>query len=95
MNFDEIIWKRQFVEKLDQKHGVSTDEVEEVFATKPLVRKVERGHIKGEDSYIAYGQTFSGRFLVVVFIRKGQGAVLPISARDMENPEKRYYEKQK
>ena len=55
-----IIWKDQFVEKLAVKHGVEMDEVEDVLFTKPYVRLFEKGHIKGENLYAAYGQTNAG-----------------------------------
>ncbi len=95
MRITEIIWKDQFVEKLAIKHSVSKDEVEEVFASKPYVRKVGRGRTKGENVYAALGQTFGGRYLIIYFIRKLSGAVLPISARDMDGGERDYYAKQK
>ena len=88
-----IIWKDQFVEKLERKHGVSVFEVEEVLNSKPLVRRVAKGHTKNEDVYSALGQTFGGRYLIIFQIYKGQGMVLPISARDMNNAERKYYEK--
>jgi uncharacterized DUF497 family protein len=45
--------------------------------------------------YAAYGQTRAGRYLVVFFIRKPQAGALPISAREMTSPERRYYNEQK
>jgi len=45
--------------------------------------------------YAAYGQSAAGRYLVVIYIRKPAGALLPISARDMDDAERRYYGKQK
>ena len=89
----KIIWKDQFVEKLAQKHGVAVAEVEEVFRSTPHVRKVGKGRIKNEDVYSALGQTNAGRFLIVFHIRKVSGSVLPISARDMDDSERKYYEK--
>jgi uncharacterized DUF497 family protein len=89
----KIIWKDQFVEKLEQKHGVSAFEVEEVLSSKPLVRGVAKGLTKNEDVYSALGQTFAGRYLIVFLIYKGHGMVLPISAREMASSERRYYEK--
>jgi uncharacterized DUF497 family protein len=91
----EIIWKDQFVEKLEVKHGVAIREAEDVLDSEPHIRKVGKGSVKGEDVYAAFGQTAGGRYLVVFYIRKLNGAVLPISARDMDNAEKRYYGKQK
>ncbi len=94
MQLHEIIWKDTFVDKLEAKHGVATDEVEQVLFSKPHVRKAQKGHVRGEDLYVAYGQTDGGRYLVVFFIRKQEKAALPISARDMTDSEQRYYERQ-
>lgn len=93
MKLFEIIWKDQFVEKLEVKHGVYTWEVEEVIFEKPHIRRWQKGRVKGEDLYVAYGQTDGGRYLVVFFIRK-ETAALPISARDMTDSERNYYERQ-
>jgi uncharacterized DUF497 family protein len=94
MQLYEVIWKDEFVEKLAVKHGVTTDEVEQVLFSYPHVRKAQKGRVKGEDLYVAYGQTGAGRYLVVFFIRKNQTSALPISARDMTESERRYYERQ-
>jgi uncharacterized protein len=91
----QIIWKHEFIDKLATKHGVSVEEVEEVFHATPHVRKVGRGRTKGEDVYAALGQTTGGRYLIIFFVRKLSGAVLPISARDMDGGERNYYAKQK
>lgn len=95
MLLTHIIWKRQFVEKLAAKHDVSTVEAEDILNAKPLIRRVGRGNVKGEHVYAAYGQTEAGRYLVVFYIRKVTGAILPISARDMDESERRYYAKEK
>jgi len=91
----KIIWKDQFVEKLEQKHGVSVAEVEETLGAKPHIRKVGKGRVRDENVYAAFGQTTGGRYLVVFYIRKVSGAVLPISARDMDDAERKYYDRQK
>ena len=54
-----------------------------------------KGRVKAEDVYAAYGQTNGGRYLVVFYIRKISGAILPISARDMDDAERKYYDRQK
>lgn len=94
MQLYEVIWKEQFVEKLAVKHGVTTDEVEQILFSRPYVRKAEKGQVKGEDLYAAYGQTDVGRYLIIFFVRKNQTSALPISARDMTESERRYYERQ-
>ena len=82
------------MEKLRLEHGVTHEEVENVIFWEPHVLKVEKGRVKNEDVYEAFGQTSAGRYLVVFFIRKSEAA-LPISARDMTHSERRYYEKYK
>jgi uncharacterized DUF497 family protein len=95
MVITRIIWKAQFVEKLATKHGGSVTETEEVLCSNPHIWKVGRGHVKGEHVYAAYGQSAAGRYLMVFYIRKLTGALLPISARNMDDAERRYYERHK
>ena len=95
MQIYTVIWKDQFVEKLAGKHGVEIEEVEEVLFIHPHVRLFEKGRIKGENLYAAYGQTKAGRYLVIFFVLKNRIAALPISARDMTQSERKYYDKQK
>lgn len=91
----EVIWKDRFVNKIAEKHSVTTDEVEEILFSEPHIRLAERGRMQGEDLYVAYGQTTTGRYLVVFFIRKRRTAALPITARNMTQSERRYYDGQK
>jgi uncharacterized DUF497 family protein len=91
VKIEQIIWKAQFVEKLATKHHLETTEVEEILFDDPFVRFWEKGKVKGEDLYLAYGQTDAGRYLVVLFIRKPGKLALPISAREMTDSERRYY----
>ncbi|MFN8486085.1 MAG: BrnT family toxin [Caldilineaceae bacterium] len=92
----DIIWKEAYIDKLEWKHGVNTEEVEQVLFGEPFVRRGNKGSIQGEDLYIAYGQTATGRYLIVFFVFKPkQNAALPISSRDMTPAERRYYASQK
>ena len=91
----QIIWKDYFVEKLATKHNVSIEEVEELLNSEPHIRKVSKGQVKGENVYAAFGQSDGGRYLMVFYIKKLTGELLPISARDMDKAEKNYYAKQK
>jgi uncharacterized protein len=90
-----VLWKEQFVDKIESKHQISTEEVEQVLFTKPHICRLKRGLVKGEDLYSAYGQTEAGRYVIVFFIHKQSATALPISARDMDEGERKYYEKQK
>lgn len=95
MELYEILWKSQYVEKLAAKHSVVTDEVEEVLFGHPDIRFWEKGRVRGEDLYLAYGQTGAGRYLIVFFVRKPHQTALPISARDMTEAERRYFNERK
>ncbi len=68
-------------------------EVEEVLFGRPLYRKIQRGHIRGEDLYAAFGTTDAGRYLSVFFIHKIDGQAVILSARDMDQKERRRYER--
>jgi uncharacterized DUF497 family protein len=57
------------------------------------VLRVQRGHVKGEDVYLALGQTDAGRYLAVFFIYKKTHDVIVISARDMDDRERDQDEK--
>ena len=74
---------KDVVDKLWWKHNITTDEVEEVFANKSRYKFQERGNIRGEDLYTAYGRTDAGRYLTVFFIYKLSHEALIITARDM------------
>lgn len=93
MLIDDFIWLPHIVDKLAAKHQVSQDEVEEVFFNEAKYRFVEIGHRTGEDLYAALGQTDAGRYLIVFFIHKSGNTALIVSARDMDQKERRRYER--
>ena len=91
MKIEGIIWIRNIVDKLISKHNVVTREVEEVLNGNPKIRFVEKGHARGEDVYLALGQTKAGRYLAVLFIYKRTKEALILSARDMAKRERKQY----
>jgi uncharacterized DUF497 family protein len=93
MYIDDFIWLPDVVEKLAVKHHVIQDEAEEVFFNRPRYRFVELGYRSGEDVYAASGQTDAGRYLIVFFIHKPEHVALILSARDMDQKERRQYER--
>lgn len=95
MQFVEIIWRQQFLDKIVIKHQVQAWEVEEALEGRPLVRRQQRGRRRGQDLYVVYGQTEAGRYLVVFVIRKPGRAAMPISARDMTKSERSFYEERR
>ena len=88
-----FIWLENVVEKLEVKHSVFPEEVEAVFDNRPSVVKMSRGNFRGEDVYRALGQTEAGRYLAVFFIYKLTREALILSARDMDQKERRSYGK--
>lgn len=86
-----IILLEEIVEKLEVKHRVFPEEVEQVFRNRPQVKRMNRGRYRGEDVYRALGQTDSGRYLVVFFIHKLTDEALILSARDMDGKERKSY----
>jgi uncharacterized DUF497 family protein len=93
MYIDGFIWLPDILDKLTVKHHVTQDEVEEVFFDRPRYRFAESGHRQGEDVYAVSGQTDAGRYLIVFFIHKPENAALILSARDMDQKERRLYER--
>ena len=93
MKIDGTIWLRDIADKLEFKHNVTMEEVEETLNNKPKFRFVEKGERKGEDVYMALGRTDSGRYLSTLFIYKRTKEVLILSARDMADKERKQYGK--
>ena len=79
------------LDKIERKHGVIQEEIQQVFTNYPHIEFGEKGKVEGEDVYVAYGQTDAGRYVIVFFIYKRDRRALPISARNMERMERRHY----
>ncbi len=95
MYIDGFIWLPDIIEKLEFKHHVTQDEVEEIFFNKPRYRFIENGHQKDENVYSACGRTDAGRYLIVFFIYKLSKNILILSSRDMDKKERKRYERKK
>jgi uncharacterized DUF497 family protein len=93
MKITGFIWFDEVIEKIEAKHHVDMKEVEEVFFAKPKYKKMKRGKFRGEDVYRALGQTTTGRYLAVFFIHKLTQKAFILSARDMDDKERKNYGK--
>jgi len=93
MQIIDIIMMEDVIDKLIWKHNVSEIEVRQVFNNQPQIRLIERGRVKGENLYVAGGETDGGRYLLVFFILKKSKKALIVAARDMTDSERRRYEK--
>ena len=70
-------------------HGIEPEEAEDVFANKPFFKKTKKGH------YAAFGPTFEGRYLIIIFELKPKAIARLITGWDMSRAELRYYKKQR
>jgi uncharacterized DUF497 family protein len=87
MRIVDFEWDDGNVLHLALGHGIDAQETEEVFAVAPLFRKTRRGH------YAAFGPTQAGRLLVIVFERRAGGVARPITGWDMNDSERRYFQR--
>lgn len=67
--------------------------MEEVLSGRCRVFLKEKGKVEGEHLYNALGQTESGRYLPVFFVKKLGNKALIVTARDMNNKERKRYGK--
>jgi uncharacterized DUF497 family protein len=75
----EIIWTPEIIEKLERKHSVAPEEVEEACAEPSVhIRKTR------DRRYLILGRTAAGRYLATVAAYLGAGVVRIITSRDME-----------
>jgi uncharacterized protein len=92
MRIESIVCPEYIEEKLQAKHSVTCYEAEQVLLNSPRIRFAEKGHIEGNDVYVALGRTFEGRYLSVFFIYKTDvRTAIIISARDMSKKERKAY----
>lgn len=75
----------------NRKHGVNGWECEQVFFNEPLLILDDPKHSVAEDRHAAFGQTDSGRPLVVIYTMRKK-RIRVISARDMNKKERAFYE---
>lgn len=84
---------RDILEKIEVKHGVHWHEVEEFFKGR---LKIYRTHAKDqydETRYVALGRSSAGRYLAIFFVTVPPGQAKIITARDMDQKEKRLFKR--
>ena len=85
MKIESFVWNDKNIEHIGN-HDVSPDEAEEIFVSKYFLLKTRQGR------YMAFGKTFAGRYLIVVFeFLEGARGIQVITARDMNEKEKKLY----
>lgn len=93
MQIKDLLLKSYVIDKLGWKHNISELELRQVFNSEPKIRRIEKGKIRGEDLFVAFGRTDAGRYLTVFFILKMSKEALIVTARDMTEKERKRYEK--
>jgi uncharacterized DUF497 family protein len=94
VKIDKIVIPSDIEDKIECKHDVRRSEVRQLMINNPRIRFAEKGNVKGNDVYAAFGQTFGGRYLRVFFVYKPENrTAVVISARDMTGKERKSYGK--
>ena len=84
MRFSVFDWDSWNVDHI-ARHHVEPHDVEAACRSGAIVVRGRQGR------YLAYGRTSEGRYLLIVLRSLGQGRVRVLTARDMTEPERRFY----
>jgi len=88
-----LVWSQERIDKVIAKHKITPEEVDEViFDSNFICHSYGKGEGKRE---CVYGQSLAGRYIFVVLARHGSraGQYKVITAREMQDTERRYYKK--
>lgn len=92
MRINYIVCPEYIEDKLESKHLITVREARQVLLNNARIRFAEKGNTPGDDVYVAFGQSFGGRYLAVYFVYKPKTATaIIISARNMKKKEQRRY----
>ena len=84
--YSDFEWDEYNSGKNLQKHGVSDEEIEQIFENPNVLMK----HKRYSDRRIALGVTNGGRYLFMSVQHLSQTRCRPIHARDMEPQERKH-----
>ncbi|RJQ31179.1 MAG: hypothetical protein C4589_02045 [Peptococcaceae bacterium] len=90
MNIFEFIWNDDIINHII-KHNVTPEEVEEICFGIPVIIKSKQAPKGINTIYYALGHTESGRYLFIAFIYFKRGRAMVVTARDMDQKERKYY----
>jgi uncharacterized DUF497 family protein len=86
----EFEWDNDNIQHL-ARHGISPDEVDEIFAGRTVRRK---SGTDAPDRFRLLGRTAAGRYLAIVCQLKEGGVIRPFTGWDMRPQERRLYGRQ-
>ena len=88
--FEDFLWSQEQIDHI-ARHGVTPEEFEHVCSGESLIEKAPS---KGKNPvYYVRGQTEAGRYLSCIVIRFPDGRGYPITARQMDDSERRRFRK--
>ena len=89
MEIKELLWDDWNEAHIERK-GISIQDVYEVCVNEqytPLIEKSRRGTVA------IWGRTSAGEYLLVILSPRGRGSFYPVTAREMQDRERRRYQK--
>lgn len=84
-------WDDGNLYKNEKKHGITWQEIEEVFFNQPLLLAEDAKHSSYEFRCVAYGKSNHNKKLTMIFTKR-DNKIRVISARVMSKKERVYYE---
>jgi uncharacterized protein len=93
----ELFWRPDRIDHI-ARHGVRPEEVEDaLFGDESgiLLRVGPAERNPTETLYRYFGRTDAGRRLLIVLLYLGEGAAMPVTARDMTPAERRRFDERK
>ncbi len=87
-------WNKGNIDKSYKKHGISTNETEEIFLDEDVKIKKDIKHQQQEKRFFAIGKTTEDKILFVVFTIR-YDKIRVISARKANKKEREVYQKGK
>jgi len=85
-------WDEGNINKSPEKHNVENWECEQIFFNEPLIILDDPKHSLTEKRWAAFGKTEAYRLIIVIFTKRGK-LLRVISAIDMNQKERQFYEK--
>ena len=86
VRISRLLWDDDTIEHIAQ-HSVRPEEIEQTCQAHPYVLRTHGGR------YIVLGRSDAGRYLTVILAPHGRDAWKPITARPMDEAERRRYER--
>ena len=86
----ELTIADHILDKIERRHGVRFEKVEEACLSDE--RHIRRGR---DDSYLVFGRTAAGRYLLVVLVDASDGLWIVVTARNMDASECALYQRTK